>query len=83
MSEFSKGGVLEAEQLYRGKRKYFGFDLRSAAISSPPRATTFATVLLRSATPNRGLSASHSAQLSIVSVPALVRIARNAREEMR
>ena len=46
MSEFSKGDVLEAEQLYRGNRKYFRFDLRLAAISSPPRAA-FATVLLR------------------------------------
>jgi hypothetical protein len=25
MSEFSKGVVLEAEQLYRGNRKYFRF----------------------------------------------------------
>ena len=47
MSEFSKGVVLEAEQLYRGNRKYFRFDLRSAAISSPPRAAAFATVLLK------------------------------------
>ena len=30
MSEFSKGVVLESEQLYRGNRKYFRFDLRSS-----------------------------------------------------
>jgi hypothetical protein len=47
MSEFSKGVVLETEQLYRGNRKYFDLNLRSAAISSTPRAAAFATVLLR------------------------------------
>ncbi len=35
MPEFSKGLFLEAEELYTGNRKYFRFDLRSAAISGP------------------------------------------------
>jgi hypothetical protein len=48
-----EGVVLEAEQLYRGNRKYLRFDLPFERLfSSPPRATGFATVLLRSATPN-------------------------------
>jgi hypothetical protein len=38
--------VPEAEQYYRGKRKYFRFGLRSAAISSTPRAAAFATVFI-------------------------------------
>jgi hypothetical protein len=68
MSEFSKGVVLEAEQLYRGKRKYFRFDLRSAGILSPPRAAAFATVLLGvgDAEQRPFFRSPHKAQVSII-----------------
>jgi hypothetical protein len=80
MSEFSKGVVLETEQLYRGNRKYFDLNLRSAAISSTPRAAAFATVFIEGRRHRtEGLSASHA----LISIPAFVRIASNAREEMR
>ena len=46
MSEFSKGDVLEAEQLYRGKRKYFRFDFRSAAIFKPSSGNNFRNCLI-------------------------------------
>ena len=46
MSEFSKGGVLEAEQLYRGKRKYFGFDVRSGGYFKPSSGNNFRNCLI-------------------------------------
>ena len=66
MSEFSKGGVLEAEQLYRGKRKYFGFDLRSAAFK-PSSGNNFRNCLIEVGDTELSLSA--SAQLAIIPFP--------------